>query len=227
MDSPQYQELGRVSQEQQPIDGETGSTWKFLAGLSSNMTLVGFLVIPLAFEGAEKNSYKDKTGTIAAALALIGSASSLSFILFCAQYHKRTYLLHSVFLPNLFSNLIGLLNVLLNILCRNLLPLGRLEIVGAALAASFTVLYALSALGVYGRGIADEIRADEPDRPTELLTEEEMQRQQLLRLLQENKSKKKLSPKVIQKTFHVKVPEHINPGKGYNAFMPPTRDDTY
>jgi hypothetical protein len=102
-----------------------------------------------------------------------------------------------------------------------------LEIVGAALAASFAVLYALSALWVYGRGIADEIRINEPDRGTVLLTEEEMQRQQLLRLLQEKKSKKKTSSKVIQKTFHVKVPEHIDPGRGYNAFMPPARDDDY
>jgi hypothetical protein len=66
--------------------------------LETDMLSQRFLVMPLAFGDAEKNSYREKTGTIAAALALIGSAFALSFILVCAQYHQRTYLLHSVFL---------------------------------------------------------------------------------------------------------------------------------
>ncbi|KAE8324186.1 thioesterase-like superfamily-domain-containing protein [Aspergillus sergii] len=141
MDSPQYQELGLVSQEQQPIDQETvRATWKFLAGLSSNLTLVG---------------------------------------------------------PCLFSNLLGLLNVVLNIICRKLLPIGRLETVGMVLASIFAVLYALCALWAYGRDIADEIRVDDADRTMIPLTEEEMQRQQLLRLLQENQGKKKSSAKDV------------------------------
>ena len=57
-----------------------------------------FLVMPLAFEDAKDDSLKDKTGTAVAALALIGNAYLLSLILFCAQYRKRTYLIHSVFL---------------------------------------------------------------------------------------------------------------------------------
>ncbi|UCK58219.1 hypothetical protein AFCA_001084 [Aspergillus flavus] len=228
MDSPQYQELGLVSQEQQPIDQETvRATWKFLAGLSSNLTLVGFLVMPLAFEGAKDESLGDKTGTAVAALALIGNAYLLSLILFGAQYRKRTYLIHSVFLPCLFSNLLGLLNVVLNILCRKLLPIGRLETVGMVLASIFAVLYALCALWAYGRDIADEIRVDDADRTMIPLTEEEMQRQQLLRLLQENQGKKRSSAKVMQKTFRVKVPEHINPGKGWDSFMPPPRENNY
>ncbi|KAE8353347.1 hypothetical protein BDV28DRAFT_148156 [Aspergillus coremiiformis] len=228
MDSPQYQELARVSQEQQPIDRETVRTpWKFLAGLSSNLALVGFLVIPLAFKDAKDDSSGDKTGTAIAALVLIGSAYLLSLILFCAQYHKRTYLLHSVFLPCLFSNLIGLLNVVLNILYRSLFPIGRLKTVGMVLPAAFAVVSALGALWVYGRDIADEIRVEESDRVTVPMTEEEMQRQQLLRLLRENKSKKRISSKVTQKTFQINVPEHINPGKGWNSFMPSPRDDSY
>ncbi|KAE8389926.1 hypothetical protein ETB97_011753 [Aspergillus alliaceus] len=228
MDSPQYQELGRVSQEQPPSDSETvRAAWRFLAGLSSNLALVGFLVIPLAFRGSKDDPSGDKTGTVIAALALIGNAYVLSFILFCAQYQKRTYLLHSVLLPCLFSNLIGLLNVVLNILCRNLLPISGLETVGMALAAGSAVVYALCALWTYGRDIADEIRVDISDRTTVPPTEEEMQRQQLLQLLQENKSKKRLGSKVVQKTFQINVPEHINPGKGWNSFMPPPREDNY
>ena len=129
--------------------------------------------------------------------------------------------------PCLFSNLLGLLNVVLNILCRKLLPVGRLETVGMVLASIFAVVYALCALWAYGNDIADEIRVDEADRTTIPLTEEEMQRQQLRRLLQENQSKKKSSSKVMQKTFRVKVPEHINPGKGWDSFMPPPRENSY
>lgn len=129
--------------------------------------------------------------------------------------------------PCLFSNLLGLLNVVLNILCRKLLPIGRLETVGMVLASIFAVLYALCALWAYGRDIADEIRVDDADRTMIPLTEEEMQRQQLLRLLQENQGKKRSSAKVMQKTFRVKVPEHINPGKGWDSFMPPPRENNY
>ncbi|KNG88586.1 hypothetical protein ANOM_003537 [Aspergillus nomiae NRRL 13137] len=228
MDSPQYQELGLVSQEQQPTDHENvRATWKFLAGLSSNLTLVGFLVMPLAFEDAKDDSRGDKTGTAVAALALIGNAYLLSLILIGAQYRKRTYLIHSVFLPCLFSNLLGLLNVVLHIFCRKLLPIGRLATVGMVLASIFAVVYALCALWAYGRSIADDIRVDESDRTMIPLTEEEMQRQQLLRLLQENQDKKRSSSKVMQKTFRVKVPEHINPGKGWDSFMPPPRENNY
>ncbi|KAE8146913.1 hypothetical protein BDV25DRAFT_43681 [Aspergillus avenaceus] len=230
MNSPQYQELGYVSHEQPTEECEAvRSTWTWLACLSSNLIIVGFLVLPLAFHDTAETTHVDGTGTVVAALTLLGCAYGLSLLLFCAQHHQRVYLLHSIFLPCLFSNLLGLLNVALNIIGRGLLPVGNLGIVGLVLASVSAMLYALGALWVYGRGIANEFHADgsgsEP--ATALLTEEEMQRQQLLRLLQEKKSKKKLSPKMIQKTYKVTVPEHINPGKGWNSFMPPPRDDGY
>ncbi|GAB1199124.1 hypothetical protein APSETT444_008469 [Aspergillus pseudonomiae] len=131
--------------------------------------------MPLAFEDAKDDSRGDKTGTVVAALALIGNAYLLSLILIGAQY----------------------------------------------------LVYALCALWAYGRGIADDTRVDESDRTMIPLTEEEMQRQQLLRLLQENQDKKRSSSKAMQKTFRVKVPEHINPGKGWDSFMPPPRENDY
>ncbi|GLA64020.1 hypothetical protein AtubIFM54640_005187, partial [Aspergillus tubingensis] len=55
---------------------------------------------------------------------------------------------------------------------------------------------------------------------------EEMQRQQLQRLLDQNSSPRRgPSPRVVQKTFRVSAPERINPGKGWDTFTPDLRVD--
>lgn len=115
--------------------------------------------------------------------------------------------------------------MIINVLCRDLLPIGQIEAASLGLACAFAFLHALGALWVYGRMVAEETRAHGSKNDAALLTEEEMQRQQLLRLLQENK--KNCSPKVAQKTFQVKVPERINPGKGWDTFMPPPHEVGY
>lgn len=74
------------------------SALRHIDNLVTEMPSQRFLVMPLAFEGAKDESLGDKTGTAVAALALIGNAYLLSLILFGAQYRKRTYLIHSVFL---------------------------------------------------------------------------------------------------------------------------------
>ncbi|PLB48254.1 hypothetical protein P170DRAFT_476879 [Aspergillus steynii IBT 23096] len=220
-----YQEVAWVPQEQTPVPEHVRSSWRFLASLSSNLLLIGFLVIPLAFESPTQEPVS-KVNSVVAAAVLIGFADALVLILICFQYDKREYLIRSIYLPGLTANLIGLLNVILNILCRDLLPIGDVEAASLGLACSFAFLHALGALWVYGRMVAEETRMYGPKNEAALLTEEEMQRQQLLRLLQEN-NKKGTSPKVTQKTFQVKVPERINPGKGWDTFMPPPHEEGY
>ncbi|KAI9038709.1 uncharacterized protein KD926_010549 [Aspergillus affinis] len=221
---PLYQEVAWVPQMQPPISETDRSSWRFLAALSSNLLLIGFLVIPLAFESPTQEAVS-KVNSVVAAAVLIGFADALVLILICFQYDKREYLIRSIFLPGLVSNLIGLLNVILNILCRDLLPIGQIEAASMGLACAFAFLHALGALWVYGRTVSEETRVHGSKDDAALLTEEEMQRQQLLRLLQENK--KGASPKVTQKTFQVKVPERINPGKGWDTFMPPPHEEGY
>ncbi|KAA8651583.1 uncharacterized protein ATNIH1004_000473 [Aspergillus tanneri] len=252
MSSPllyQVQDLAWEPQEppQLPIREPVRSPWKFLASLSSNLLILGFLVIPLAFKSPTQEP-ASKVDSVVAAAVLIGIADALTLILICFQYDKRQYLVHSIFLyastvhslfsglihqliapdltqyrPGLTSNLIGLFNVILNIVCRDLLPIGQVEAASMGVACAFAFLHAFGALWVYGRMVAEEIRV--PGSKHVLLTEEEMQRQQLLRLLQENK--KSPRPKVTRKTFQVKVPERINPGKGWDTFTPPPREEGY
>ncbi|RAL05207.1 uncharacterized protein BO80DRAFT_130324 [Aspergillus ibericus CBS 121593] len=219
--SPQYNGFYTVSQEQQQeqqVDQETASAfWKFLAACSSYLVLVGFLVIPLAF-GNE--SHGDKTSMIIAALVLVAIGYTTSLMLVCFQGRERAYLLHSLFLSCTASNLLALLNVLLNVLCRKL-PLGTLEIASLSLPSVFALLYGAGALWSYAGDFMVVTRVRKHESP---LTEEEMQRQQLQRLLDHNS--KAPSPKVVQKTFRVSAPERINPGKGWDTFTP-ARDDGY
>lgn len=119
--------------------------------------------------------------------------------------------------PCFVSNLIGALNVLLNVLCRDLLPFDRLEVVSLSLPCGFTFVYAFCALWMWGYDVLD----GSLEQSTPLLSEEEQQRQQFYRLLQADNSKNRHSRKSMRSSFHqVHVPDHINPGKGWNTFMP-------
>lgn len=85
--------------------------------------------------------------------------------------------------PYLATNLLGLFNVLLNVLARGLLPPSGLCVVGLGLPSAFSLIYALAAYLIYRQyGSSQGHRAEDG---TPLLSEEEMQRRQLLRLLQE------------------------------------------
>ncbi|OOF95482.1 hypothetical protein ASPCADRAFT_6004 [Aspergillus carbonarius ITEM 5010] len=224
--SPQYNGFYSPSPEQQQeqqADQETVSAfWRLLAACSSYLVLAGFLVMPLAFGNEDKQSHVDQTSTIIAASVLIAIGYATSLMLVCFQGHERAYLLHSLFLPCIASNLLALLNVLLNVLYYNLHPLGTLEIASLSLPSAFAFLYAVGVLWSYAGDNFVVTRTGKHERP---LTEEEMQRQQLQRLLDHNS--KGPSPKAIQKTFRVSAPEHINPGKGWDTFTPARRDEGY
>lgn len=85
--------------------------------------------------------------------------------------------------PHLIVNLVALFNVLLNVLARNLLPLNALRVVSVGLPSAFSVIYGLAACLVFFEyGSSQGHRAEDG---TPLLSQEEMQRRQLLRLLQE------------------------------------------
>ncbi|RHZ66838.1 hypothetical protein CDV55_107100 [Aspergillus turcosus] len=232
MSSSQYQAIWVSQEPVQPKTRETDtvrSVWKFPAAIASTLSLVGYLMIPLALEKPEANPQINTTILTVAAMVLIGVAYALSFVLVCAQIDQRAYLLYSVFLPCLSSSLFGLFNIVFNVLCRNILPLNNLATIVVSLCCAFVFLYALGALWIYGRTVADETLA----RGTRirygsgspiLLTEEEMQRQQLLRLLQQDGKKKRSSAKSVQKTFKVDVPEVVSPGKGWDRYMVPREE---
>ncbi|KAH1328698.1 hypothetical protein KXX47_007639 [Aspergillus fumigatus] len=227
MSSSRYQELWVSQEPVQPATRETDtvrSAWQLPAAMASTLSLLGYMMIPLALEKPENNPQINKTVLTIAAMVLIGVAYALSFVIVCAQIDQRAYLLHSVFLPCLTSSLFGLFNLVFNILCRNILPMNNLSTIVVSLCCAFVFLYALGALWIYGRTFADRTRIQYGSASPTLLTEEEMQRQQLLRLLQQNGKKKRSSAKAVQKTFKVDVPEVVSPGKGWDRYMPPREE---
>ncbi|KAL4940371.1 hypothetical protein BDV06DRAFT_196791 [Aspergillus oleicola] len=215
-----HYEVGSPAQPASQPELTGKSPRRFLAPVSSYLALIGFLVMPLAFGDDEKTANVNKTATVIVASILIGMAYSLSLFLILYYSDERAFLIHSLLVPSLISNSLALFNVLLNILCRNLLPLALLETLSLSFSTAFTFLYALGALWLYSRGVGGT-SGGEPNRGTILLTDEEMQRQQLQRLLEQNSSRKSLSPRAVQKTYRVNHPDRIN------SFMPPPHEDGY
>lgn len=80
-------------------------------------------------------------------------------------------------------NSVSLFNILFNLFARDL-PLDALRVVGIGLPSAFTVIYGLAAYLIYREyGSSHGHRAE---YGTPLLSHGEMQRRQLLRLLQEH-----------------------------------------
>ncbi|KAL4948666.1 hypothetical protein BDW69DRAFT_89082 [Aspergillus filifer] len=178
--------------------------------------------MPLAFGDEDETANANKTATVVVASLLIGMAYSLSLFLILYYSEERTFLVHSLLVPSLITNSLALLNVLLNIFCRGLLHLALLETLSLSFSAAFTFLYAVGALWIYSRDASGTNGGEpEPNRGTILLTDEEMQRQQLQRLLEQNSSRRSLSPRAVQKTYRVNHPDRIN------SFLPPPHEDGY
>ncbi|KAL5338448.1 hypothetical protein BJX70DRAFT_366342 [Aspergillus crustosus] len=210
--SSQYHEIGSPAQPVSQLPGP--SSWRLLAPVSSHLALVGYVYHALAFGVDEKAAQVNKTATVVAASIIIGMAYSISLFLVLFHYEERIFVIHSVLVPGIISNSLSLFNVILNIICRDLLPMNLLEILSLSFASAFAFLYALGALWLYAREVNDAIGNDSSNRGTILLTDEEMQRQQLQRLLEQNSSRKSLTPKVVQKTYRVNHPDQLN------SFMP-------
>ncbi|KAL4742200.1 hypothetical protein BDV11DRAFT_167461 [Aspergillus similis] len=172
--------------------------------------------MPLAFGDAENSvtAHVNKTAAVVVASVLIGLAYSSSLVLFLFHLEERMLLIQSLLVPGLICNALALFNVLINILCRDLLPLDLLKILSLSLSTAAAFIYALGALWLYS-GDVNEAIAGNSNGGTILLTDEEMQRQQLQRLLEQNSSRNSLSPRAIQKTYRVNHPDRIN------SFLPP------
>ncbi|PLN83440.1 hypothetical protein BDW42DRAFT_65891 [Aspergillus taichungensis] len=183
--------------------GPSQRPWQFLADVSSYLLLVGYLVLPLSFNDSKYNEHIDRTGTAVAAAVFIGAGYALSIMLLAAQFRDRDYMIYSLILPQIPTNLLGVLNALLNIFIRDLLPLHSREVAAIALPSAVAFFCTLAALSIHALTSIKITRRSTPDRETVLLTEEELQRQQLLRLLQDKSGKR--ASKGVHSTFKVKL----------------------
>ncbi|KAJ5641830.1 hypothetical protein N7490_005830 [Penicillium lividum] len=100
-------------------------------------------------------------------------------------------------------NLLALFNILLNIFTRDLLPLSALRVVAISLPSGSSLLYGCAAIMIYLEyGSAGDPQAEDG---TPLLSDEEMQRRQLARLL-EDRPAPTPSPDIVHSTFRLEIP---------------------
>jgi hypothetical protein len=106
-------------------------------------------------------------------------------------------------------NLLALLNILFHIHGRKL-HMNTLRIVGICLPAAFSLLYAVASILIYR-----EYGRHRTEEATLLLSDEEMQRRQLLRLLGEQ-STSAPSPDLVRNTYRFDLPEDDAARKYWN-----------
>lgn len=105
--------------------------------------------------------------------------------------------------PFVIINLIALFNILLNIFARDLFPLSALRVVSIGLPSAFTLIHGGAAILIcHGNGSSGGHRTGH-DVP--LLSEEEMQRRQLARLLGD-RSAASSSPNINHSTYRLEIP---------------------
>lgn len=107
-------------------------------------------------------------------------------------------------------NLLALLNILFHIYSRHL-QRDTLQIVGICLPSAFTACYATAAMLTYR-----EYHRHRGEEATLLLSDEEMQRRQLLRLLGEQNCSPP-SPELVRNTYRFDLPEDEAARKYWNT----------
>ncbi|KAJ5263908.1 hypothetical protein N7478_011513 [Penicillium angulare] len=177
--------------------------WRLLTISVAIVLLTGYLMLAVVFGDSNTDVHIDETTTIVIALFFIALSYAASLAIAFFQRQRKLFLLHSLFLPYTIVNLLALFNVLLNIFARNLRPLSPLRVVATGLPSAFILIYGCASLLIYLEfGSMGSIRAADG---TPLLNEEEMQRRQLARLLEE-RSAPQPSPDLVRSTYRLEIP---------------------
>lgn len=207
MDSSYYQQLYTMTQALQLEEKSPRWYWKLLAISSSWSLLIGYLVFALSLELEGPTPRLIVAGSVTIAVAYTVS------IVLCF-WGRQAFLLDCVFIPFFGSSLIGLANAFFTIFCRHLLPLNAPGAAIISLSAISTVIYGIASVitgvQVRTRNELRQRRRGWPEDGNPLLTEDEMQRQQLLKLLQ-RKADTAPSPEAIQGTFRIDLPDATSP----------------
>jgi len=119
----------------------------------------------------------------------------------------------------------GLFNVIYNIAIRSPLPWTSRSITAMAIALSSTIIYAIIAIMIYHKISIVRKRDALHRRPSSwqedsssLLTEDDAQRQQLLRLLRKSNTDRAPSPALSQSTYRIDLPEPVNIARQSNVY---------
>ncbi|KAJ5158106.1 uncharacterized protein N7500_007757 [Penicillium coprophilum] len=206
-----YEEIRNTSGHALPRTEVTDVSllWKVVAACFAALQLVGYMMVALVAGSPPHELRINATVSTVIAFVFVGAAYGVSALIFFAQRHQIFFLLQSIFIPYSTMNLLALLNTLFHILGQSL-QMNTLLIVIICLPTTFSVCYALAGILIYreyGRHQAEE--------GTPLLTDEEMQRRQLLRLLGE-RNVSAPSPELVRNTYRFDLPEGETAQKNRN-----------
>ncbi|MCJ1377839.1 hypothetical protein MMC17_000935 [Xylographa soralifera] len=186
--------------------------WRLLGVSSASMILLGFLVFPASFQTVTNLQLNQGAISIVAVILLaLGYSLSVALWFICNNW---LFQFDVLFMPCLVSCVLGTLNIGIAL---GIHPATRdqwttasisaliLALVSSIIYAALAILtfHKISSIRSYDSGRRN--RADSESHT--LLPEDELQRQQLLRLLLQ-KEGDKTSPAVSQSTFRIDIPEN-------------------
>ncbi|KAF3481224.1 uncharacterized protein GIQ15_03983 [Arthroderma uncinatum] len=228
-----------------------GSAWSLLAGyvmsnesgvvdvgrqIANKSALSSFLLFPFAMEPNSVKLGADKNALLGAAVILLTLAYLLS-ALYYVRWRRSIYLFNSLFFACFTSSILGLFNVIISILVRNLLPLNMMSIIIVTISCISTAAYGFFAFyfSDYWMSLtSSRQRRQKNSRATTDVgpDDTELQRRQLLRLyLRPDRAP---SVEVSQSTFRIDLPDHQSvadteeemlvtpPQNAYERGLPPT-----
>ncbi|KAL8722105.1 MAG: hypothetical protein Q9225_001349 [Loekoesia sp. 1 TL-2023] len=194
--------------------------WRVAATVSAALIMIGFLIFPTSFPNNPPEwSHPQGSTIVAGVLLAIGFIASATLAVFCRSW---VFQLDVVFVPCLFSSLLGLVNIIIafsthhgkhSTLNNSSLAALILAIISTTTYLTLSLLTFRKIHIVRARDTMHRHRSD--SESYHLLPEDEMQRQQLLRLLQrENTSnngkiQKPSSAEASQSTFHIDLPDSL------------------
>ncbi|MCJ1293654.1 hypothetical protein MMC34_005209 [Xylographa carneopallida] len=186
--------------------------WRLLGVLSASMILLGFLVFPASFQTVTNLQLNQGAISIVAVILLaLGYSLSVALWFICNDW---LFQFDVLFMPCLSSCVLGTLNVGIAL---GIHPATRdqwttasvsaliLALASSAIYAALAILTFRKITSVRSQDSGRRNRADSESNT--LLPEDELQRQQLLRLLLQ-KEGDKTSPAVSQSTFRIDIPEN-------------------
>ncbi|KAJ9193856.1 hypothetical protein DTO166G4_111 [Paecilomyces variotii] len=213
MDYFEYSALSKAPNDSRIQKDTVSWCWKVPAFISPWLILAGYFAAPLALERGDDRPRVNRTALIILGSTLVVSGYVVSMVL-CFKLRRR-FLLESLFLPCFASSLLSALNVVFNVLSRDLLPLDSLATLVIGVSSISTVIYSFAAIITYWKVISSQRPArntSSPDDSAAFVSEDEMQRRQLLKLLANNSDA--ANPNLVRSTFRIDLPENINPFRG-------------
>ncbi|KAK2747781.1 hypothetical protein FQN57_001811 [Myotisia sp. PD_48] len=207
--------------------------WKLSVTASSWLLLIGFILFSLSLESDKSQFKSDKPALIGTSIIMLTAAYLLS-ALYYVRWRNTNYLFHSCFFPCFSSCVLGLFNLVLNLLIREL-PINNSAIAIISVATVSSVVYGFASLyfSFYWMPcVRIEWRKARPKHLPTRANSVELQRQQFARLYVGGNEDRAPSPR--SSTFQIALPEStirddetIVTTPSYERRTPPTQPHHY